>query len=417
MPPEQENVASSPPGAQQLQREQVDVLVGARRALRVRGGRRELGRIEHDEVERGALVAQPPQLGEDVRLEPLRALAAASAGLSATFSRRERQRVGRAVDRSHVRRAAGERGQREAAGVAERIQHPPVARRASRTRRAIVALVEVEAGLLARDDVDAVDEAVLANGDRRSAACRATRRCAAADLRACAPRRRSARTRSGARGRGERGDDRVAPALGARPTGSCSTIDIAVAIGDDAGQAVRFAVHEPAAGVLGVEACGARAATARATRAREERGVDRLVARSNDHTRARICEAGEYAARASERAVGGARSTVSPAAGSPSTRSIAPENIHGMALPQRFLAARLQTTGPARTVTEPAGDPRAPSRRGRDQPSATPNRRPIPKVTAPASAPSASMRAPEYQRAAPGEQRQRRADREQRDAR
>ena len=54
MPPEHENVNSAPPGAQQHEREAVDVLVGARRALGVGGGRRELRRVEHDRVEAAA---------------------------------------------------------------------------------------------------------------------------------------------------------------------------------------------------------------------------------------------------------------------------------------------------------------------------------------------------------------------------
>ena len=54
MPPEQEKVNSAPPGAQQHQRQAVDVLVGARRALGVGDGRRELRRVEDDRVEAAA---------------------------------------------------------------------------------------------------------------------------------------------------------------------------------------------------------------------------------------------------------------------------------------------------------------------------------------------------------------------------
>ena len=70
-PPEQEKVASRPPGASSLSAQQVDVLVGARRVLHLRRGRRELRRVEHDEVELRVLVAQLAQVREDVGLDEL----------------------------------------------------------------------------------------------------------------------------------------------------------------------------------------------------------------------------------------------------------------------------------------------------------------------------------------------------------
>ena len=72
----------------------------------------------------------------------------------------ERERLRRAVDRDDARRAAGERRQREAAGVAERIEHLASGGEAPHGG-AIGALVEIEPGLLAAGDVDAVDEPVL----------------------------------------------------------------------------------------------------------------------------------------------------------------------------------------------------------------------------------------------------------------
>src|SRR6185503_396065 len=69
---------------------------------------------------------------------------------------------------------------------------------------------------------------------------------------------------------------------------------------------------------------------------------------ANDHTRARICEAGEYAACASQVPSAAMTATVSPGAGSPSTRSMAPENIHGCRCRSDLSRPGLRvTTGPA----------------------------------------------------------------------
>src|SRR6185503_12917379 len=56
---------------QQLQREQVDVLVGACGVLRQGRGRRELRRVEDDEIERAAAIAQLPQMREHIGLREL----------------------------------------------------------------------------------------------------------------------------------------------------------------------------------------------------------------------------------------------------------------------------------------------------------------------------------------------------------
>ena len=50
---------------------------------------------------------------------------------------------------------------------------------------------------------------------------------------------------------------------------------------------------------------------------------------SNVQTRARICEAGEYAARARNAPSEEITVTVSPVSGVPSTAATAPENIQG----------------------------------------------------------------------------------------
>ena len=70
---------------------------------------------------------------------------------------------------------ARERREREAAGVAEHVQHPPPARERAHDAP-VVALVEIEPRLLARDRIDAVRDAVLDDGEvPRELAVRDTR--------------------------------------------------------------------------------------------------------------------------------------------------------------------------------------------------------------------------------------------------
>ena len=59
-------------GAQQFERQEVDVLVRARGLLGVLGGRGELGRVDDDQVEARRGVAQPAQFSERVGVAPLR---------------------------------------------------------------------------------------------------------------------------------------------------------------------------------------------------------------------------------------------------------------------------------------------------------------------------------------------------------
>src|SRR5256885_1844632 len=60
-----------PAGHEELEREQIDVLVGACRVARLRRGRGEFRRIEDHQVEARAAVAQRPQLREHVGLDEL----------------------------------------------------------------------------------------------------------------------------------------------------------------------------------------------------------------------------------------------------------------------------------------------------------------------------------------------------------
>src|SRR5262245_15088752 len=91
---------------------------------------------------------------------------------------------------------------------------------------------------------------------------------------------------------------------------------------------------------------------------------------SNDHTRARICDAGEYAAQARNAPDASTISTVSPGPASPCTRSIAPEKTHGCFRSSDFSRPRFNKTFecvgtdvlmPLGAVFYPA--PRAPLRR------------------------------------------------------
>src|SRR6266853_1898980 len=117
----------SPP--QQLQRIKVDVLVTARGALGVLRRRSELRRVEHDEVELPAFRPQAAQGPEYIRFEPL------GAGRVDPVQRevalRQSERRSRTVDREHRASASGKRGKREAAAVAEPIEHLPAFRKES----------------------------------------------------------------------------------------------------------------------------------------------------------------------------------------------------------------------------------------------------------------------------------------------
>ena len=140
-----------PARAQQLEREQVDVLVGARRRLGMRGGRRELGRVEDDQVELAARVAQAAQLAEHVAVDPF-----APRGRSLALRRSHRASRSASAELSMARTDGRRRRARcdaEAAGVAEAVEHVAAGRELSRAP-AVVALVQVEPGLVAVRQID-----------------------------------------------------------------------------------------------------------------------------------------------------------------------------------------------------------------------------------------------------------------------
>ncbi len=94
----------------------------------------------------------------------------------------------------------------------------------------------------------------------------------------------------------ERGDDRVAPSLGAGRR-ELQHDGVRIAIGDHARQTVGFAVDQPASGVPRDRASARARLTARATR-RAMNAASTASRASNVQTRARICDSGENAARA-----------------------------------------------------------------------------------------------------------------------
>src|SRR5687767_8274899 len=106
---------------EELQRPEVDVFVGARGLLHLRGSRREFRRIEDNEVEARAGIAQLAQLREDVGLAELNPGSVERIGGQVFARNIERSR--RALDCRDALRAAGERRDGEAAGVAEAIEN------------------------------------------------------------------------------------------------------------------------------------------------------------------------------------------------------------------------------------------------------------------------------------------------------
>ena len=126
------------------------------------------GRIEHDKVERSALLAQPaavaPQLGKVVEDVGAREAHAVGEAVQARVLLGEVKGGLAHVDAAYEVGAARGGVHAEGANVAEAIEHATPVREAPHGA-AIVLLVEEEAGLLAVLDVDGEREAVLAHGD------------------------------------------------------------------------------------------------------------------------------------------------------------------------------------------------------------------------------------------------------------
>src|SRR5262249_16912862 len=191
---------------------------------------------------------------------------------------RHLERGRRALDRGDPARATGERRDREAAGVAEAVEHL-AARGELAHALPVLALIEEEAGLLALLDVDAEVEPVLDD--------RAARRVAVAAREADAGGQRLELAHLGVGAledrlrRGElreRVEDRVAPALDARGE-ELRHQHVRVAVDDQAGQAVGLAVHQ--AQRVGVAPCRQRLA-------QRERALDAPAEESRVHFLARV---------------------------------------------------------------------------------------------------------------------------------
>ena len=141
---------------------------------------------------------------------------------------------------------------------------------------AVVALIEVKAGLLPLRHIDGVGDAVLddchaAIGQRahdRTGARRQPFERAHGGVRAFVDAAR-------ARRRDQPSGDFLTPALGTRGQ-ALQHNDVAVTVGDDTGKAVRLAVQHPAGRVTGVEKRPARGRRVR-DGSREERGIDRRL--------------------------------------------------------------------------------------------------------------------------------------------
>ena len=237
---------------------------------------------------------------EHVGFEPLGA-----AGVEAVQRERSRARAAsaarRAVDREHRARAARQRGEREAAGVAEAVEH--VAAGGERAdAAAVVALVEIEAGLLAVRDVDAVaaGRARRYDGRDRQASPRSGHRCAAPALRARARRDPSARSAMRSRSSASRASTIASRQRSAPADENWQHGDVAVAVDDHARQAVGLAVHQPHRVRRAGDRPARRAIAARDARAKNAASI--RSASSKLQTRARICDCGLYAAQARKRA-------------------------------------------------------------------------------------------------------------------
>src|SRR5262245_15972957 len=228
-------------GDEQLESEQVDVLVGARGVARLRRGRGELGRIEDHHLEARAPVAQRAQLLEHVAVDELDLARVQRIGRKVVARDLEGRR--RALDGGDAPRAAGERRDREAAGIREAVEHLAAGGELAHAL-AVLALIEEEAGLLPLLDVDAEIQAVF--DDRAAGGVTVAAREAHARGQGLELAHLGIRALEDRLGRGELGErvqDRVSPALHARGK-ELRDEHVGVAVDDEPGQAVAFAVHQ-----------------------------------------------------------------------------------------------------------------------------------------------------------------------------
>ena len=205
----------------------------------------ELGRIEDDEVEAHAPVAEAAQRREDVGAEPFARRLGQGVAREVGFEPLERVLGG--VEREHVLGSAPEAREREAAVEAERVEHAPPLRLGA-DERPVVHLVEVAARLVAARDVDRPIDAVGAHDDVLLGQHAAQR---PGDLLEALENAHSGVgalvDRAARREGGDRVGDRVLPSVHAGGL-HLDRHDVGVAVHHEARQAVALSVH-PAHGV------------------------------------------------------------------------------------------------------------------------------------------------------------------------
>src|SRR5206468_11338807 len=120
---------------------------------------------EDDRVEGTTLVEEGAQALVDVGIE--RFVARRIEAVAGDVVRRARERRRRRIDRRHMRRTTGKRGDAEAAGIAVAVEDALETKVANGVGEdlPVVALVEVEAGLVTTRDVEGEAPAVLVDLD------------------------------------------------------------------------------------------------------------------------------------------------------------------------------------------------------------------------------------------------------------
>src|SRR5262245_45479920 len=138
---------------EQAQRAEIDLLVAARGRVDRILAPGEWRRVEHDESEALARLLEPAQPVEGIAFPDLPSIVHA---VQLEVPPRQAERVGRRVEQEGVGGAGLQRVTGEAAREAERVEHAPPGGPPSH-ERAILGLVEIEAGLVstAGDDAEA----------------------------------------------------------------------------------------------------------------------------------------------------------------------------------------------------------------------------------------------------------------------
>ena len=145
------------PGHEQAKCEPVQVFVAAARRADLRGRRRELGRVEHDEIEGGSGVAEFAKIREDVGLDPFDRGDAVEVGIVASDARAPAS-TSRRSRHSPRRRASPRRRTRRCSRTSST---RAAATRSAGDETAVVPLIEVEARLVSAADIDQIATTVF----------------------------------------------------------------------------------------------------------------------------------------------------------------------------------------------------------------------------------------------------------------